>query len=132
MILLRARSSLKKQELLQLAERRGALLLNPQKLNSVEELLLSEKLAEDSIREKRNIARKKEKEFLLWLSAAKDISSALEKYSFRIPEDFFFVCFSGKKGELKKDFRLEEKPAALRKRATPLEVERISLSRIKK
>lgn len=132
MILLRARSSLTKQELLQLAERKGALLIDPEKLNSEEELLLSERLAEDSIREKRNVARKKEKEFLLWLSAAKDISSALDKYSFRTPEDFFFVCFSGKKGELQKDFRLEEKPASLRKKATPLEVERISLSRIKK
>ena len=52
MILLRARSSLTKQELLQLAERKGALLIDPEKLNSEEELLLSERLAEDSIREK--------------------------------------------------------------------------------
>ncbi|MFP3949544.1 MAG: hypothetical protein ACLFUZ_00410 [Candidatus Micrarchaeia archaeon] len=132
MLLLRAHSPLPKQELLRLAEERGALLLNPEKLNSEEEFLLSERLAEDSIREKRNIARKKEKEFLLWLSAAKDISSAFEKYSFHTNEDFFFVCFSGKKKELRRDFRLEEKPLDLRKRATPMEVEHISLSRIKK
>ncbi len=132
MILLRGRSPLPEQELLQLAEKKCALLLDPAKLNSEEELLLSEKLAGNTLREKRNIARKKEKEFLLWLSASKDISSALEKYSFRNPEDFFLVCFSGKKEELIRKFRLEEKPTGLRKKATPLEVERISLSRIKK
>ena len=122
-------SSLSREELLSLAEKTGTLLLNPEKINSDEELLLAERLANDSMREKRALAKKMETEFLLWLSGKKDISSALKEYGFRSPENILLISFSKKKQELTRLFSLKEKKMQIRKKSTPEEIERISLSR---
>lgn len=123
-------SPLSREELLPIAEKTGILLLNPEKINSEEELLLAERLAKDSMREGRAIAKKMETEFLLWLSAKKDISSALREYGFSSPQNILLISFSKKKPELKSLFKLKEKKMQIRKKATPPEIERISLSRV--
>ncbi len=130
MIFIRGSSKLTKLQLLKLAENSGTLLLSPDKINSEEELLLAERLTKDAIREKRNTAKKREKEFLLWLSARTDISSALKLYSFQSPKDILLISFAKTKPQLKKLFQLKQNPLKLRKKATPLEIEKISLSRI--
>lgn len=122
-------SPLSREELLFLAENTGTLLIGPEKVNSEEELLLAERLAKDSMREGRAIAKKMETEFLLWLSAKKDISSALREYGFSSPQNILLISFSKKKPELKSLFTLKEKKMQIRKKATPPEIERISLSR---
>jgi tRNA threonylcarbamoyladenosine modification (KEOPS) complex Cgi121 subunit len=130
MIFIRGSSLLDREGLLKTAEQTGTLLLNPKKINSEEGLLLAEKLAKTALKEKRNIAKKPEKEFLLWLAAKKDISSALKSHSFQSPEDVLLVSFTKTKSRLKSLFRLKEKPMGLKKKAAPLEIEKISLSRI--
>jgi len=98
-----------------------AVLLNPEKINSTEELELAYFLAEKSFRNKKNIAKKFRYEFLLWLSGKTDISSAI-KYFQTSEKRKILVLFKGK---------MKLKPAKLEKRAEPLDIERISLSRIK-
>jgi tRNA threonylcarbamoyladenosine modification (KEOPS) complex Cgi121 subunit len=129
MIFLQGSSKLKKEELLRLAEKESVLILNPKKLNSEQELLLAEKLAQSAIKENRNLAKKPEKEFLLWLAAKKDISSALSEYGFQTPKQMLLISFKKPKQQLIKQFHLKETKLKLRKKATPLEIERISLSR---
>lgn len=130
MIFLRGSSKLSKNELLKLAERTSTLLLNPKKINSEEELFLAEKLSKSAAKEKRNLAKKQEKEFLLWLAGKKDISSALKEYSFTTPKDILLISFKSTKPRLKTLFKLTEKKPSLKKKATKLQIEKISLSRI--
>ncbi len=129
MIFIQGSSKLSKEELLSIAEKEGILLLNPKKVNSEQELLLAEKLTQNTIKEKRNLAKKPEKEFLLWLSAKKDISSALNEYGFQTPKELILISFKKTKAQLLKQFHLKETKLKLKMKATPLEVERISLSR---
>ena len=130
MVFLHGSSKLTKKELLRLAEESGTLLLNPKKINSEEEILLAERLAIDSFGEKRNLAKRRETEFLLWLSARGDIASAFRSYSFQSPKDILLISFTKTKPQLKKLFWLQEKPLKVKKKATSLEIEKISLSRI--
>jgi len=130
MVFIHGSSKLSREELLSILKEHDALLLNPQKINSEEELFLAERLTKDAFREKRNIAKRKENEFLLWLAAGTNISSALKAYSFDSPKNLILVSFANTKQELKNLFKIEEKPLKLKKEATPLEVERISLSRV--
>ena len=129
MIFVQGSSKLKKEELLNLAEKEGILLLNPKKLNSEQELLLADKLAQNAIKEKRNLAKKPEKEFLLWLAAKKDISSALKEYGFQTPKQILLISFKKTKQQLITQFQLKETKLTLTKKATPMQIERISLSR---
>ena len=119
-----------RETLLAAAKGSPILLLNPQKINSEEELILAEKLAELSMAEKTAIANARENEFLLWLSAKKDISSAFGEYGFKTPENMLVVSFSQSKRQVLEMLCAKEKKLKLRKKATPLEIERISLSRI--
>lgn len=130
MIFIRGSSPLPKEELLKSAEKTSTLLLNPKKINSEEELLLAERLAKNSQKEKRNLAKKLEKEFLLWLSAKKDIASALKEYGFQSPQDILLISFTKTNPQIISLFQLKEKPLKLKKKASPLEIERISLSRV--
>ncbi|MBD3398467.1 hypothetical protein GF412_04550 [Candidatus Micrarchaeota archaeon] len=130
MIFLRGSSPLPKEKLLSLAEKTNTLLINPKKINSEEELLLAEQLAKNATKEKRNIAKKPEKEFLLWLAAKKDITSALKAYSFQSAQDILLVSSGKTKPRMLSLFQLREAPLNLKKKASPLEIERISLSRV--
>ncbi len=129
MIFIQGSSKLSKEELLNAAEQEGTLLLNPKKLNSEQELFLAEKLTNNAIKEKRNLAKKQEKEFILWLAAKKDISSALKEYGFQTPKQLVLISFKKTKQQIIKQFQLKETKPKLRKKATPLQIERISLSR---
>lgn len=129
MIFIQGSSKLSKEALLNLAEKEGIILLNPKKVNSEQELLLAEKLTQNAIKEKRNLAKKQEKEFLLWLSAKKDISSAFEEYGFQTPKELLLISFKKTKAQLLNQFQLKETKLKLKRKATPLEIERISLSR---
>jgi len=129
MIFIQGSSKLSKEALLSIAEKEGILLLNPKKLNSEQELLLAEKLTKNAIEEKRNLAKKQEKEFLLWLTAKKDISSALKEYGFQTPKQLLLISFQKTKAQLIKLFQLTETKLTLKKKATQLEIEKISLSR---
>lgn len=128
--MLHGASALTREELLALSESHGVLLLNPKEINSEEELLLAEKLARDAIKEKRNVARRLELEFLLFLSAGTDITRAFAKYGFAGPDELLLISFSIPKPRLVKIFGMAEAPLLLRKEAGPMEIERISLSRI--
>lgn len=129
MIFFTASSLLPSEKLLELAKKHSILLLNPEKIHCEEELLLAEKLSGISKKEKRAIAKTEENEFLLWLSAKKDISNAFREYGFKHPESIFVISFSKNKKELLALLNAKEKKPKLRKKATPLEIERISLSR---
>lgn len=76
-------------------------------IKSMEEIKLARRLARKSMREGRNIAKTLSMEFLLWVAATTSIDRAIKEY--------------GKEGI---------KHKRLRKKATPLEIERISLSRL--
>ncbi len=99
----------------------GDLLINPEKVHSMEELELAYLLTKDSFRKKRNIARKFRYEFLLWLSGKTDIKSAV-KWAEPASKEALLILFEGSR---------KLKPAKLKKRAEPLNLERISLSRIR-
>ena len=130
MFFIHGSSKLSKEELLSILKEHDALLLNPKKINSTEELFLAERLTKDAFMEKRNIAKREENELLLWIAAGTNISSSLKEYSFHSPKNIIIISFANTKQELKNLFQIEEKPLNLKKKATPLEVERISLSRI--
>lgn len=99
----------------------NAVLLDPEKVKSGEELELAHYLAKKSFKNKSNIAKKFKYEFLLWLSGKTDISSAI-RYSKTSRKEKLLVVFNGE---------LNLKSAKLKKTADPLDLERISLSRIK-
>lgn len=90
-------------------------------VESFEELELAEHLARKSFKEGKNIAKKFKYEFLLWLSGTRDIKNALKKTA---PEgEHLLVIFSGLD-------EIKGKRPGLRKKAEPLAMEKISLSRI--
>lgn len=105
-----------------------AVVLSLNSIESMEEIKLAEYLAKKSFKNKKNIAKKFKYEFLLWLSGKRDIKSALENTK---PKEnkMFIVIFSESKNILKK-LGITSKAAGLKKRADPLTLERISLSRI--
>jgi tRNA threonylcarbamoyladenosine modification (KEOPS) complex Cgi121 subunit len=132
MIYLAGSSDLSMEELEKKARDCGALLLNPSKVSSEEELFLAEALSKNAISEKRNIAKNREVEFLLWLSAKTNIQSAQSEYWFRTSENVLVVSLDGikNKNELASKFGIREPKASLKKRAGTKEIEKISLSRI--
>jgi tRNA threonylcarbamoyladenosine modification (KEOPS) complex Cgi121 subunit len=131
MIFLAGSSALSKEELEKKAKEEGILLLNPKKIGAEEELFLAEALAKNAAREKRGIAKKEEMEFLLWLSAKTNISSAYREYWFKSPKNLLLVSLKkGAKAQLIKQFRISEKKPEFKKHAAPAQIERISLSRI--
>ena len=122
MIVGRISSKKEKKELDRISKELDILLLDPEKINSIEELKLAEHLA----RKSKRIARKFPLEFLLWLSGKTDIKSVM-KMLFRKNSDILVVSFSGK--EIIKKLGTK-KLLMIPKRADPLQIEKISLSRI--
>ncbi len=113
-----------KDELKKLEENNDVLLINSSIAQSEEEILLAWALAEKAFREKTNIARKFRYEFLLWLTGKRDIRRAVE-FSRPKGKEVIIVDFSHDK-KILKSFRGKK----MRKTATPLELERISLGRL--
>ncbi len=130
MKLLRLSSSLSRDEIISKSAGLKAVPISPQLAGRLEKLELAHALAEKSFREKSNLAKSMELEFLLWLSSENDLRKAFAKNDFS-PSDFI-VVFLGKcsKREALRELRAEEKPLALEKKAGALELETVSLSRV--
>lgn len=128
----RVASSLNSKSLFDIAVTHGILLLDPAKVTAVQSLDLADFLATATFKNKTNIATKYHLEFLLWLSARKDISAAIRSYSFTDSSDILVVGF-GTKSEFAnflKRIGAQVKPLKIEAKAKPEELERISLSRI--
>ncbi len=130
MQLIRLSSRLGKPALLGKCKELGIAAFLPSLIVAEEQAELAAALARRSFAGKRNIAKTMELEFLLWLSGEGDLRSALAKNDFS-PSDFFAAVFgkTGKKGALRA-LEAKEKPLALREKASALELEKVSLSRI--
>jgi len=127
----RLRSSLPEKELLERLDGLDAVAIRPDTVASVEEFELANHLAKDAFSRKKSIAKQMRYEFLLWLSGKRDIRSAM-KSTKPDGKEFFAVVFS--EARLDAVCRLleaEELPLALKKDGDPLDLERISLSRIR-
>jgi len=127
-------SYVKPKRLLQLLPE-DAVILDAKKVRSMEELELAEILAKDAFGRHRNIAKKFRYEFLLWLAGKTDIKSALEFLLPKSREMLLVILNSGEKiiaqKNLLKKLNAIRKPSKLKRRAKPLDLERISLSRIR-
>lgn len=106
-----------------------AVVLRPDCVSSCEELELAALLAGKSIRNGANIANSRKYEFLLWVSGKTDIRSALHWAAPRSPKDMLLVVLSGGKG-IKRRLGAYGMPHGLCRKAEPLALERISLSRL--
>ncbi len=96
----------------------GRIALSIDSLKSVEEARLALHLTEEAFRKGTNIAKKRNLEFLLWLSCTRDIKNAIKKT--RPKDEFFIVSFDDE----------EEDKHGLPEKGDPLRLEGISLSRI--
>ncbi|MBU0586321.1 hypothetical protein KJ780_02315 [Candidatus Micrarchaeota archaeon] len=127
MKILRLNSTLDNKQITERCISLGCLAFSPSLVNSEEEIKLAHFLAEKSFKNKKNIAKTLELEMLLWLCGAREIKKALQKSNF-LPNDFILVCLKNSPNE--KDFDAKSIPLNLEKKAKPLDLERISLSRI--
>lgn len=101
-----------------------ALAISMTTAKSKEEIELANLLAERAFMNGTNIANKFKYEFLLWLTGKTDIKSALHFSAPAAGSECLVVLF--------KDPQLQDTVLAkLRKTAEPLDIERISLSRVK-
>lgn len=100
--------------------------IRPDCVKSQEEIELAHHLAWKAIESGKNIARKMKYEFLLFVSGTRDIRNAIKKTKVDEGEEFLLVLFSGDVPA-----GMEMLKLSLRKDAMPLDLERISLSRIK-
>lgn len=107
-----------------------AIAISASSAGSKDEIDLALCLAENAFAKKTNIARKLKYEFILWLAGRRDIKSAMEATCPREGEEFFVAIFSGRKDALGK-IGAKKLPLALKKKADPLRLEKISLSRIR-
>jgi tRNA threonylcarbamoyladenosine modification (KEOPS) complex Cgi121 subunit len=100
----------------------------------MEEIMLAHYLAKRSFKEKTNIAKSLHIEFLLWFAGTRDIEKAFEYAMFDNTRDFVLLSFSKQnehtKGHIIKLLRAKEKKLVIKKKADPLCLERISLSRL--
>ena len=126
-----AESRLGAGELQERAAKLDALVLDPSIARSGEALELAWHLSGKSIRNGTAISRKRKYEFLLWLSGKTDIRSALAQSAPKDPKDILIVVFDGKKAPVLEAIEAEEKEKSLKRGADSLELEGISLSRIK-
>jgi tRNA threonylcarbamoyladenosine modification (KEOPS) complex Cgi121 subunit len=128
MLIKRISTDLGIDEIFMILENENALVVSPDSINSMESAELSLYLAKRSMELKKNISRKLKYEFLLWLCGRRDIKTAMEKSRPKSPNDMVLVSFDG--ADYCKKLDAKEKSLALSKKATTLEIERISLSRI--
>lgn len=102
-------------------EPKDGVMVRKDAVGSSEEIELAFHLAQWSFRKKKNIAKNLNYEFLLWLSGTRDIKNAIKKTAPQKGDECLLIDFSGKE---------KGKKTELRKKADPLRLERISLSRI--
>lgn len=129
----RLKNAIDIKELHRILDKFDAVAVRCDAVSSIEELELARYLAENSFAKEENIARQLRYEFLLWLSGKRDIKSAMEATAPRESDSEFFVVVFSDVNEWKILGLLdaEKRPLALEKRAEPLALERISLSRLK-
>lgn len=129
MLVVRGESRLGAEELLRIAMEKRILLLNPEKVSSLEELELAYALAKKSLEDGTAISKNLEIEFVLWLAGKRDIRRAFEEIGWKKGE-LIAVAFGIGKKELISELELKEKKLGLKKEAEAMAIEKISLSRI--
>ncbi|MFH2106141.1 MAG: hypothetical protein ABII22_02690 [Candidatus Micrarchaeota archaeon] len=102
------------------------LLLDPEK-TSEEQIMLAYELCKKSIENKTNLAKKEKLEFLLWLSGKKDIGRAVEEMRFKDRNEILLINFTDDADKIKIGKKIKYK---IRKKATDMELEKMSISRI--
>ena len=107
-----------------------AVVIDPGFVKSIEEILLAEHLAKKSFEAKKNIAKKLKYEFLLFLSGKSELRSAFNLINPK-GNEMILALFSGKASEAIKKLGAKESKLKLRDLANSMDLERISLSRIK-
>jgi tRNA threonylcarbamoyladenosine modification (KEOPS) complex Cgi121 subunit len=100
---------------------------------SEEEFLLAGYLAARSFETRTNIARSMRYEFLLWLSGKRDIKSAMALTGPRDGDKSIIIVWFSETDErgIIQALEGESLPLGLKEKADPLDLERISLSRVK-
>ncbi|HSB46503.1 MAG TPA: KEOPS complex subunit Cgi121 [Candidatus Bilamarchaeum sp.] len=126
----RVRSGMERKALCRALEDTDAIALGTEAAGSTEEISLALHLAGHSMAKKTNIARKLKYEFILWLSGKRDIRSAMEATAPKEGDEFFVAVFSDDEHALEK-IGAKKLPLGLKKKAGPLALEKISLSRVK-
>lgn len=99
-------------------------------VKSMEELRLAEHLTKKAIERKKNIAKKKKYEFLLWLTGRTDLKSAFRQANAK-GNKMILIVFSGDRRKILRKLDANEIETSLKEKAKSLDLERISLSRIK-
>jgi hypothetical protein len=146
MRILRIRCPLPQDELMKRLDPLDAVAVRDDIVSSLEEFGLAEHLAKSAFSKKTSIARQMRYEFLLWLSGKTDIKSAMRCTSPRKKagadegagngegadgSGFFVVVFSDTEPEaVCRMLGAKRIPLGLEKKAEPLALERISISRI--
>ena len=132
MRVLRLRAGLDGEALHKMLDAFDAVAVRTDAVESLEEIELAFHLAKKSFAGKRNVARKLKYEFLLWLAGKTDITSAMKTTAPSGGGKILLVIFSdGNEREILELLKAEKKPLGLKKKAEQLELERISLSRVK-
>jgi tRNA threonylcarbamoyladenosine modification (KEOPS) complex Cgi121 subunit len=137
MQILRLRASAEGEALGKALDALDAIALKPGMAVSIEEFRLAYHLAARSFAEKRNLARQLRYEFLLWLAGKTDIRSAMKEAAPEFQEgracEIIVAVFSDSgEGPVCSMLGGKKLPLKLGKKAEPLALERISLSRIGK
>lgn len=131
MFVVRVSSSLCKNALLVIAAKYELLLLRPSAASSKKEIELAFYLANKSFGTSASIAKKFHFEFLLWLSGCKDIRKAFAETTFTDEKNILVISFgSGTKKQIIDSLSAKEKKLLFSDKFEPLELERISLSRV--
>ncbi|MFH1785836.1 MAG: KEOPS complex subunit Cgi121 [Candidatus Micrarchaeota archaeon] len=130
MLILRVCSGYGAAEIPKLLEHSEAIAIKLDAIHALEEVELAEYLAKKAFKNKTNIANKFKYEFLLWLTGKRDIKSAVEETK-SDGNEFYIIIFSGNGSELLKELNVKKLELGLSKKAEPLQLERISLSRLK-
>lgn len=123
-------SLLSKAEIIEKSKKIGFIPISPKLVHSYEQLKLACLLAKKSFKNKTNLAKIFELEFLLWLCEETDILHAFQKNNFSA-KNFLLISFRKMpKLMLLKELKAKEKSFSLRQKATDAELEKISLGRI--
>ncbi len=129
----RLHSELDPKSLCMALDELDAIAISKDFVRSCEEIELANYLAERTFKSKKNNAKHKRYEFLLWLAGKTDIKSAMNLTTPANGEkEFILVIFSNaSEKEIISKTKSSIVKLNLEKTANPLEIERISLSRIK-
>lgn len=130
MKIIKLSSALSEQEIMNKTKKFNVLVVSPKVVRSQDQIKLALFLAKKSFSNKTNIAKTFELEFLLWLFGERNISTALKKNKFS-SENFIAIIRDTDlaKKTILRELCAKQKPFLLRRRASALELERISLSR---